>query len=206
MASAGLGVRAAPQLLPIGTSSAEASDPPPALQAEHQAGTQPALPGGAVPTGCEIHSISSDPRDSTQQEPRRASAPSAPVHPHSTSPCSPGGLGLPGAFHLSLFSPWFSFWVFLHRKSVFCFCFPGDVRTQSTVVGTCACSAFQVKLKTSQALTVGLEEVDFLPQSSCPCVSVLSYSVCCPLCHPSALFSRAHRLFWDRGEGKMGNR
>lgn len=34
MASAGLGVRAAPQLLPVGILSAEASDSPPALQAD----------------------------------------------------------------------------------------------------------------------------------------------------------------------------
>lgn len=78
------------------------SVPPPALQAEHQAGTQPAVPGGAVPTGCEIHSISSDlNRDSTQQDPHWEC-------PFSSGPSPfhlPLSLGVPGAFHLSLFSP-----------------------------------------------------------------------------------------------------
>lgn len=119
-------------------------------------------------------------------------------------PLQPRRAGSPWAFHLSLFCPG-------SVSGYFCtgsggVCFPGNAGTQSTVVGTQTCSAFQVKLKTSQALTVGLEEVDFLLQSSCLCVSVLSCSVCCPPCHLSALFSRAHRLCWERGEGKMGKR
>lgn len=164
------------------------SVPPPALQAEHQAGTQPAVPGGAVPTGCEIHSISSDlNRDSTQQDPHWEC-------PFSSGPSPfhlPLSLGVPGAFHLSLFSPGSVYGCFCTGSVFF---FLGDVGTQSTVVGMCASSAQQVKLRTSQAPTVGLEEVDFLPQSACLCVSVLSCSVCCPPCRLSARFSRTHHL------------
>lgn len=75
-----------------------------------------------------MHSIS-DP--STQQELcwecSRASAPSAPVRPHSTSPCSPGGLALPGPFtshsfalvqFLGIFAPEVVVFVFLAMRGL----------------------------------------------------------------------------------------
>lgn len=188
MASAGLGVRAAPQLLPIGTLSAGAQFLLlPCKQSTRQGHSQLCL-GELCLQGVKSTASPLIPTETAHSRTPTGSAPSAPVHPHSTSPCPWVSLG-PFTSHSFLLVQFMG--VFAQEVWFF---FPGGVGTQSTVVGMCASSAQQVKLRTSQAPTVGLEEVDFLPQSACLCVSVLSCSVCCPPCRLSARFSRAHHL------------
>lgn len=183
----GWGMRAAPQLLPIGTLSAGAQFLLlPCKQSTRQGHSQLCL-GELCLQGLKSTASPLIPTETAHSRTHTGSAPSAPVHPHSTSPCPWVSLG-PFTSHSFLLVQFIG--VFAQEV----FFFPGGVGTQSTVVGMCASSARQVKLRTSQAPTVGLEEVDFLPQSACPCVSVLSCSVCCPPCRLSAQFSRAHHL------------
>lgn len=93
MASAGLGVRAAPQLLPIGTLSAGAQFLLlPCKQSTRQGHSQLCL-GELCLQGVKSTASPLIPTETAHSRTPTGSAPSAPVHPHSTSPCPWVSLG-----------------------------------------------------------------------------------------------------------------